>query len=58
MTPDEYKDLKEGDIIRHILHSEAYVIVGRINDDLYAARIITVTHPNEWELIAKSAYEE
>jgi hypothetical protein len=51
MTIDEMKDLKPGDLIRHVAGSRAYVVTRNDGGRITAVRTIDVTNPPEWEKV-------
>jgi hypothetical protein len=54
MTPEEFKNLNTGDIVRSKLSSEALVVTANYGSRVTAVRSADLTNPSEWELIQKS----
>ena len=52
MTPDQFKNLKPGDTVRHKAAAEAMVVVEALaNGCFLALRTTTLSNPREWLLI-------
>lgn len=49
----QFTGLKEGDIIRHVVTGDAYVVVLVTDHGAIAVRTLDVTNPEEWELVKK-----
>lgn len=49
MTEDQFKALRVGDLVRHKLSGDAYVIVDEVR--LIAVRAVNLTNPPEWNLV-------
>ena len=57
MTKDEIKNLKTGDILRHKLGLNGYVVTANYGDRITAVRTVDITNPDEWDLIKKESDE-
>jgi len=58
MTPEDFKNLKPGDIIRNKSGSEGYIITAHYGSRATAVRTIDVTNPSEWDwIVVKSTGE-
>jgi hypothetical protein len=53
MTRKELENLKEGDIVRHKLHSNPVIITGNYKDYVIGVRTYHISNPDEWEVIKK-----
>ena len=58
MTRKEWRNLKEGDHVRHVTGKDAYIITHILPDTrvevptrYIATRTINITHPDEWEKV-------
>lgn len=47
------KKLKEGDIIKHVLTGNAYIVIQKDKDKAIAVRTVTVINETEWIKIDK-----
>ncbi|MBN3949384.1 MAG: hypothetical protein HWQ38_24140 [Nostoc sp. NMS7] len=56
MTPEQFKNLKTGDIVRGVLSSHTYIVTDNYGDHVTAVRTVDLTNPSEWELVQKSLY--
>src|SRR5690242_7150350 len=55
MTPEEFKSLKPGDIIRHKGNGSGYTVShndykGPLTGSVIAVRVMEASNPTEWEL--------
>lgn len=53
MTDEEFKNLKEGDIIRHELDSEGYMVANDLGRSKTIIRVLDASNPAEWVLVSK-----
>jgi hypothetical protein len=53
MDPITFEKLDIGDIIRHKNSSDGYVVTGHYGETKIVTRTLTVTNPDEWDLIRK-----
>lgn len=55
MTQDEFDKLEIGDIVRGRMSGDAFMItkVNNIEGTRIAMRMVTLTQPDEWDLISK-----
>lgn len=54
MDREEFKELKRGDIVKHISDWKTYVIIGRSPEGyLIGIREVTISNPTEWEKVDK-----
>ena len=53
MRQDEFSNLRDGDIVRHKLSSDAYTVAAKFGNRVAAIRIIELFNPVEWDLIVK-----
>ena len=51
MTPDEFKNLKRGDLVSHHRHREPYTVDENYGTHVTAMRTVNMTTPGEWKLI-------
>jgi hypothetical protein len=52
LSPEDFKNLREGDCIRGGLSGEVYTIVRNNGNGTYVAvRTVLVTNPSEWTLV-------
>ena len=51
MTEQEFKDLKEGDVVTHVAGSPVYMITGDYGSRKIATRTIDLTNPSEWKRV-------
>lgn len=57
MTPMEFSNLRQGDVVRNDATRQTYVIMqGTGNGYFVAARLIHVSDPTEWTRMAQSIY--
>lgn len=57
MTKEEMKNLGQGDIVRGRMSSNAFVVMSNYGERVTAVRMVDITNPDEWELIAKARLE-
>lgn len=59
MTEKEFKELRVGDLVRHISGREAYVVTDSITGSKTLCRTIVASNPGEWLRVgeASPAYE-
>ena len=55
MTPEQLKNLERGDIVRHKLDVNAYVVTANYGKGATAVRTVDITNPDEWILIEKES---
>ena len=49
MTKTQFKKLKPGDLVRHVLSgSTAYVVTANYGERVTAVRTMDLTNPSEW----------
>jgi len=53
MTRDEFQNLKRGDIVRHVMDAQSYVVTETCRNRVTAVRTIELTNPVEWLLVVK-----
>ena len=53
MTPDEFRRLDVGDIIRHESSHEAYIVTGNYGGRVTAVKTVDATNSTEWQLVSK-----
>ena len=58
MTPEEFKKLNRGDLVRHKNHADACVVDRNLGDKVITVQTKVITQPNEWDLVAKAGYIE
>ena len=51
MTPEEFSKLQPGDIVRHRLSSDGYIVHTHLGRSVDVVRIMHMTNPEEWLLI-------
>lgn len=56
MTGDEFLGLNCGDIVRHVLSGDSYVVTSNYGDRVTCCRTIDLTNPQEWRLALKAHY--
>jgi len=56
MTPEQIKDVMTGDVLRNVGTGHAYVVIANVDGQLVAVRTVTVTNPDEWDIIGKFHY--
>jgi len=54
MTKEDFKNLKTGDVVRGAASSVSFVVMSNYGDRVTAVRTADLTHPDEWELVAKT----
>jgi hypothetical protein len=54
MNKGQFTTLRTGDIVRHQLGADAYVVTDNFGDRVTATRSVDITNPAEWILVAKS----
>lgn len=54
MTPEEFSKLQPGDIVRHRLSSDGYIVHTHLGRSVDVVRIMHLTNPSEWQLIQKA----
>jgi hypothetical protein len=47
------KDLKRGDIVKHKIHWESYVVDAVHEDSATAVRTLHLTNPSEWVIVER-----
>lgn len=52
MTPEQFCQLKQGDIVRGKLSGESYVVTANYGDYVIAVRTAHLAQPSEWDLIS------
>ncbi len=57
MSPEEFKKLSTGDIVRHQHESRSVVVTENLGDHVTAVRTFELTNPHEWVLIFKAKQE-
>lgn len=48
MTDEEFKALREGDVVQHVSSGEGYIITGDLFDCKIATRTLEISNPPEW----------
>lgn len=51
MTPHQFKNLQQGDIVRPRWSGNSYVVTGNYGDFVLAVRTVHMANPEEWDLI-------
>lgn len=51
MTPEQFKALKPGDLVRHKASPEAMIVHANYGDRVTAVRTSDLTNPNEWDQV-------
>lgn len=54
MTRHEFDNLQRGDIVRHKLSSEAYVVTANYPGRVTVVRTSEITTPDEWNLFCRA----
>ena len=57
ITFQEMRSLKDGDIVRHAVTGEAYMVIANYSGRPIAVRTVELSNPSEWELAAKVKHE-
>ena len=57
MTNDEFYKLESGDIILNRGSGLTYIVVDIIGRKLIAVRTVTVSNPDEWDIVKKGQWE-
>ncbi len=52
MTNEEFKNLKEGDIIRHEIGGEGYMVANDLGRSKTIIRVLEASNPTEWVLVS------
>lgn len=52
MTPEQLRALQPGDVVRHVLGSDAYVVTANYGSRVTAVRTVDMTNPAEWLIIS------
>lgn len=51
MTQEEFKNLREGDIIQGQFQQEAYIVTGNYGSHVTVVRTLDITNYYEWQVI-------
>ncbi len=51
MTKKEFKNLKRGDIVKHVFVNLSCVVLTNYGDRVTAVRNVDMTNPSEWEIV-------
>ena len=55
MTEREMRELRDGDIVRHNLDGEAYIVMANCGElGVIVAKTLLVKNPDEWTLHSKN----
>jgi hypothetical protein len=57
MKIDEFVKLDRGDLVRHKLESKAYIVDANYGSMVVGIHSVTITNPDEWDLISKANYK-
>jgi hypothetical protein len=55
MTPEQFKKLRAGDIVRGKRSGETYVVTGNYGKRVTAVRTADLTHPDEWDCLSSGS---
>lgn len=58
MTEKQFRQLKEGDVVRNKSSLDGYIVMGNFGDRVTAVRIADLTNPSEWELLMKAEHKK
>ncbi|MBD1995332.1 hypothetical protein H6G00_01635 [Leptolyngbya sp. FACHB-541] len=58
MTPEEFKALEIGDIVKGVLDADTYIVTGNYGSHVTVARTMDLTNPSEWELVLKATHDK
>jgi hypothetical protein len=50
MTPEQFKSLHDGDIVRHIDGANRYLVSGNYGTHVSAVNVMDIANPSEWGL--------
>jgi hypothetical protein len=53
MDAEEMKSLQPGDMVKHALFNEVYVVTGNYGDRVTAVKTVDITNPPEWEVVKR-----
>jgi len=53
MRKSEMKHLSPGDIVKHAMSLETYVVLANYGDRVTAVKSVDITNSSEWELCSK-----
>jgi hypothetical protein len=56
MTPDEFKALRQGDVVVSQFNGEYYIVSGNYGDRVTAVMTTDITNPSEWHLVLRARY--
>lgn len=56
MTPEQFKHLSTGDLVRHINDKDIYVVTANFGSHITAVKTVDMTNPPEWVLVGKADY--
>lgn len=51
LTAESMKKLRNGDLVKHRLGPEVFVVTGNYGERVTAVRTVDITNPGEWEHI-------
>ena len=54
MNDKEFRELKEGDVVRHKMSSQGFIVTGNYGDRKIITRTQFISNPPEWDLVAES----
>lgn len=57
MTPEEFKNLSRGDIVRGKKSGESFLVDSNYMGRATAVRTADLTNPSEWILVLRAQYE-
>lgn len=59
MEDEQFESLKEGDVIRHKMGSEGYMVCANYGKSgVVVTRTRLISSPREWDLILKASHEK
>lgn len=53
MNQQQFHELRPGDIVRHVVGHDGYIVTGNYGDYVVAVRTIIMGRPEEWTLVKK-----
>lgn len=51
MTPERFRTLKRGDVVKHKHDSRTFVVTANYGDRVTAVSSVDMTNPHEWEAV-------
>lgn len=55
MNDEQFRALKEGDVVRHKIGSQGFIVTSDYGDSKIITRTLIISNPREWDLIVDGA---